>query len=1040
MLQRGQSLPGLVITIVSVTGGSRPDGSFQPQDRPAVTFRIATSDGRELLPNELTRASVLVSGPTENYQRVISSQADVITASVGNEDGSWTYTLPALPEAYLPPYNDTPSFGSGDGELAGGPLVPGTYTLGFRASRDYMRDGESLRDTGNEAFNFLMLGATSLESREVVSAGNCTSCHGKLAAHGGGYNDVRMCVLCHTAGAEDRNVPDVAGGTPGVTIEFGVMIHKLHTASNLPSVLGVGAGPDGTLDYSLAPRPYELVGYGDQVFDFSHFSSPLMPSAYSISLYDKAGATYVQPAGNGPLPRDVGYASLPAAAREAEDKIRSGLVDCARCHGDPDGAGSLPAPTQGHLAETNSTRRACGSCHDDVDWSRPYTANGQTMGPQPDDTLCITCHEATATWMWPVREGHLHPYSNPVLNTGVNILITGISGGSSAGTHQAGDNVEVTFSVKDDAGNDLDLYTLQRFQWMVTGPTTNPQVVVPTVGPFDVGFRKGTPMVGNGSVSGLSVAASAQAQTIAIIFTSATTFDVVGSLTTAVTGTTVDLSGTTAVTYQGVSFTITGGTTAFAAQDRFYFDVRPKSGTYTERLPQDFAWELLGRSTGQADVLTVGNTPLMWGRHAVYERTAIQPGAALTQDAPWMLRSVVADSAAMSLASGDKVVIDEGTAYEEYLEVGWVETTDATTGADLGPHDRIWFRTVTRYEHTAGASIQEVTLSARGEGTAYAVTSEANGQITSVAGAFAAGNPVVISYRSHARFGSRRHAGDSLQEVFGWAAADSEDVGVEYGDWKGLSLLEGTYTVGAWVNRDFTVSPTGALQAKAESFQADETKYVPTDNTTYRMISPPATRTFLYGSSTELSERRIIDSGQSCNNCHGDLQAHGNGRRGLDTCLMCHATPGMEDGPKSTFASWYVGPTPGRSMEFRSLIHKLHAGKELSQREDYVVNGVFLGVPYPVTYEQVGYPRVPGGTADCASCHGAENATWYEPTALEHPEGGPVRSWAVTCGSCHDSIAAEVHIELSTLAGFESCASCHGEGRAFSVEWSHQLP
>ena len=52
-----------------------------------------------------------------------------------------------------------------------------------------------------------------------------------------------------------------------------------------------------------------------------------------------------------------------------------------------DHGGALTPPAQGTLAYTQPTRRACGSCHDDIDWARPYTANGLTMPAQADDAM-----------------------------------------------------------------------------------------------------------------------------------------------------------------------------------------------------------------------------------------------------------------------------------------------------------------------------------------------------------------------------------------------------------------------------------------------------------------------------------------------------------------------------------------------------------------------------------------------------------------------------------------------------------------------------
>ena len=52
----------------------------------------------------------------------------------------------------------------------------------------------------------------------------------------------------------------------------------------------------------------------------------------------------------------------------------------------------------------------------------------------------------------PIDESHLHPYDNPAFNTGVNIAVTGVGGGTGPdGRHQAGDPFVVSFSVTDDA-------------------------------------------------------------------------------------------------------------------------------------------------------------------------------------------------------------------------------------------------------------------------------------------------------------------------------------------------------------------------------------------------------------------------------------------------------------------------------------------------------------------------------------------------------------------------------------------------------------
>jgi hypothetical protein len=1039
-LGRSEDSPGVELAVLGLSGGTGPGGNFRVGDRISVTFRVTKDDGTDWRASELDLGRILVSGPTINYQRVLAERSDLVTAARANADGSLTYTFAdPIPASYLAPLNDTSSFGALDGELAGQALLSGTYTVGLYVGWNYTVEGESFRDPDNATLDFLLGDAQVLAPREVVKLDNCNQCHSTLQAHGGTRRDVRLCVLCHTAGAEDRNVADAAGGTPGASIAFEVMIHKLHAGAHLPSVLGIGTNPDGSRDYAATPQPYQLVGFQDRVSDFSAVGFPVMPSAYTSYLFDTTGTTYKGTGGNGPMPRDVGYGALPLAHKLLEDEQRAGVVACTKCHGDPDGGGPLTAPAQGDLYRSQPSRLACGSCHDDVAWGNPYTSNGSTMPAQANDSNCTLCHAPSGNSL-AIQDAHTHPYSNPDLNTGANLTITGIGGGSGpGGRHQAGDPFAVTFSVTDDAGQDLQVHGLTRFQMFVSGPTENPQWMVPNVNAFDFALRKSSPFSGNGTIGTPVVGAGAEHETIAVVFTSSIAFDVLGSVSPPLAGQSIGAaSGATAsVSFAGVSFTITQGSTAFAAGDRWYFEVVPTAASYTLNVPRDVSLELLGTASGGAETLAVANAPLYWGRQTIFERSPLAgPSTPVLEDCDALDRYVAADSALLpGLAVGDRVVVDDGTAQEEYLTVGRIQTTDDRTGLELGVNDHIWFTTAMRYAHATGASIQEVTLNAKREGLAYSLATSAATSVDLLDGQFTPGNRVVASYRTHGRFGFTNAPGEALQMVYLPAAADSDDIDVSGGDWSGLPLVDGTYTAGMWANKDFTVTPLGAHTTTGPWDKLD------TDNTTYRMISPPATQAFLFGNAASIVENRIIASGESCNACHGDIQAHGFGRRGLETCLLCHRTSGAEDGAPYSFAGWYVPPTPGVTTDFRTLLHKVHMGEELAHASSFVVDGVFLGTPYPVTYDEVAFPSLPGGAMNCEKCHGEGSTSWHEPASRAHPDPRtpPTRDWRAVCGACHDSDAAAAHIDVQTSThGAESCAVCHGPGKEWNVALVHK--
>ncbi|MHC5065181.1 MAG: multiheme c-type cytochrome, partial [Planctomycetota bacterium] len=393
------SVPGLNAEITGISGASGVDGSFQIGDRVSIAFKVEDDAGDGFKLSQLNRGSIYISGPTFNYQRVIAAQGDVLTRAVPS-GGVFVYTfaLP-IPATYLPPYNDTPTFTIG--ELTGQPLLQGTYTVGLELRKDYDVGGETVRDPANAWINFRFAGASAIEPREVVTQANCNACHGELRIHGDNRLDVVNCLLCHTAGSEDRNVPTAAGGTPNVTVDFKVMIHKLHSGANLPSVHGVTTNPDGSRDYSATPVPYEIVGFGNSVHDYSGVQFPVWPVL------------------DAPMPKDTGYTMLSSADKAKEDAMRRGAVSCDKCHGDPDGAGPLPAPAQGDLIYTQPSRMACGSCHDDWVFDRPYVSNLQSMPPQNDDSACVFCHAASGTSL-DIMDAHLHPLLDSSLAAGTH--------------------------------------------------------------------------------------------------------------------------------------------------------------------------------------------------------------------------------------------------------------------------------------------------------------------------------------------------------------------------------------------------------------------------------------------------------------------------------------------------------------------------------------------------------------------------------------------------------------------------------------------
>ena len=61
-------------------------------------------------------------------------------------------------------------------------------------------------------------------TRSIVSNASCSECHERLGLHGGDRVSVDYCVTCHNPGTADAN--------SGNTVDFTVMVHKIHDAAD----------------------------------------------------------------------------------------------------------------------------------------------------------------------------------------------------------------------------------------------------------------------------------------------------------------------------------------------------------------------------------------------------------------------------------------------------------------------------------------------------------------------------------------------------------------------------------------------------------------------------------------------------------------------------------------------------------------------------------------------------------------------------------------------------------------------------------------
>ena len=237
----------------------------------------------------------------------------------------------------------------------------------------------------NPSLDFRPDGGTVSLKRDIVKTETCNSCHNQLAMHGGGRIETKYCVTCHNPGTVD---PDT-----GNTVDFKVMIHKIHYGEELPSVIG------GT--------PYQIIGYNNSVHDYS---------------------TVV-------FPQDI--------------------RNCTKCHDGSDDT-SPTYTEQGDNWKTQPSEEACGSCHDDIYFGDAPVGNQtvQHPGGATSNEFCVNCHVSGGNAEWQIEAAHTNPVKVAEPKFQFNILeICGeviASADPDCPLNPA--TLEVTFSVSDPTG------------------------------------------------------------------------------------------------------------------------------------------------------------------------------------------------------------------------------------------------------------------------------------------------------------------------------------------------------------------------------------------------------------------------------------------------------------------------------------------------------------------------------------------------------------------------------------------------------------
>ena len=230
---------------------------------------------------------------------------------VDNADGTYQYTFKK--------------------NITADPVVPYVSTFVHRVGLEI----RGVAPANSPVYTFIpATGATSgFDANDAVAQTACVACHQQLAFHGGARTNVQYCAICHNPSSVDPS--------SGNTLDFTVMIHKIHMGEELPSVLS------GT--------HYYIYGYMGAVSDFSQVAYPQSDLSANNSSVSGSGTRF-----------------------------------CTTCHTPND----TSAPQSGNY-QTAITASACGACHDNVDF-----ATGVNHGPgnlAVTDADCSTCHGPAST-------------------------------------------------------------------------------------------------------------------------------------------------------------------------------------------------------------------------------------------------------------------------------------------------------------------------------------------------------------------------------------------------------------------------------------------------------------------------------------------------------------------------------------------------------------------------------------------------------------------------------------------------------------------
>ncbi len=299
-------------TIVSVTNTA-------PGQTPQIVFTV-TKDAlpMDILATPLSSLSVTMAGPTTDYAAysTYKIQGTGAVGTLASDPNGFRYTFPAPIDPAATGSIGVALEGSFQPGGATGPRFTIMNPIAYAAVTD----------------------PAPVDRRQIISTGQCNSCHNHLEGHGGSRKNVEYCSFCHHANnVNDERVSRFEGqSVVAHSVDLRTMIHKIHMGEK------------------LTQQPYSLGGF------------PL--------------PTVANPAGNQVNFGEVGY---PGDQRS-----------CGTCHV----AGSFTLPLANALLPTHEQTLTCTEAPlADANAYCDTRVVIQDLVTGPAAAACLACHDQPAT-------------------------------------------------------------------------------------------------------------------------------------------------------------------------------------------------------------------------------------------------------------------------------------------------------------------------------------------------------------------------------------------------------------------------------------------------------------------------------------------------------------------------------------------------------------------------------------------------------------------------------------------------------------------